>query len=429
MIGRSQLAVALSLIDQVIVSGTRFAIAIMVGRWGSEAELGVYTLAFSLFVVFLTIQEALVSIPHSIFFKQVNDAERRDYATSSLIQAGLLAVFGTVALIITGWALQRLESGVSLAPAVTALGWVLVPTLLREFMRRFLFAHLQVGGVVAIDLASSLAQLGILVWIGFQRPLDASTAYWVTGLTSGIVAASALLILSREFRWSFATDSRRWLKKNLRFGIWVIAANGTSVLQTYTAHWTLVIFHDERAVGRFSAAMSAFLLANPFTIGISNFLSPKAAHLYVADGRPGVRRLVSRYMGFVVAILTIYAVGMAFIGDGLVTLLFGSEFTNLQTEITTIAFGTIAVGISYCSAAAMRAINRPDVNLKAGLVALLATVTIAIAAVPTMGSMGAALSIAVGFATLAAILLTAFRKMLESSETGDNSRPDLGAMN
>ena len=412
MPGRSKLAVVLSLIDQVIVSGSRFAVAIMVGRWGSDAELGVYTLAFSLFVVFLTAQEALVSIPHSIFFKQVDESQRRDYATNCLIQALILAVFGTIILVLAGWGLQRLASGVPLAHAVMALGWMLVPTLLREFVRRFLFAYLRIVGVVIVDLIASVAQIGVLGWIGFQRPLDASTAYWVTGLTSGSVAVVALLLLHAEFRWSLVTDWPRWLKKNLRFGVWVIAANGTSVLQMYTAHWMLVVFHDETAVGRFSAAMSAFLLANPFTIGVSNLLSPKAAHLYVSGGRPAVRHLVSRYMGFVVAILTMYAVTMAFIGNWLITSLFGAEFANLQTEITIIAFGTIAVGISYCSAAAMRAINRPDVNFKAGLAALAVTTAIAILAVSTLASNGAALSISVGFATLAGILLAAFQKIL-----------------
>lgn len=419
MLGRSQLAVALSLIDQVIVSGSRFAIAIMIGRWGSEAELGVYTLAFSLFVVFLTAQEALISIPHSIFFRQVGESQRRDYATNSLVQALLLAFVGTAVLVLAGWWLQRIESSASLAQTIMALGWMLVPTLLREFVRRFLFANLQVAGVVFLDLVASLAQIGILAWIGYQRPLDAATAYWVTGLTSGVVAVGALLLLRTEFRWAIASDWSHWLKKNLRFGVWVIAANGTSVLQMYTAHWMLVIFHDETAVGRFSAAMSAFLLANPFTIGISNLLSPKAAHRYVAAGPAGVRRLVSRYMGFVVAILTLYAVTMAFVGDWLITLLFGSEFSNLQTEITIIAFGTIAVGISYCSAAAMRAINRPDVNLKAGLVALGVTIAIAVVTASTMASLGAALAISVGFVTLAAILLVAFQKMLGPAETND----------
>jgi hypothetical protein len=57
----------LSVLDQAVVSGTSFATSVLLGRFASQEELGVYYLALS--VVYFTrgVQEQVVSAPYMIY--------------------------------------------------------------------------------------------------------------------------------------------------------------------------------------------------------------------------------------------------------------------------------------------------------------------------------------------------------------------------
>src|SRR5688572_6266877 len=56
----------LAVIDQAIVSGTRFATTIFLGRAAGAVELGHYSIAFMTFLALGCLQEALVTTPYAI---------------------------------------------------------------------------------------------------------------------------------------------------------------------------------------------------------------------------------------------------------------------------------------------------------------------------------------------------------------------------
>ncbi len=57
---------ALALADQAVVSGTSFLTMVVVGRSTSASELGLYSIASSLLVASVTIQDSLISLPYTI---------------------------------------------------------------------------------------------------------------------------------------------------------------------------------------------------------------------------------------------------------------------------------------------------------------------------------------------------------------------------
>src|SRR5262245_20727373 len=71
---------ALALIDQALVSGSRFATTLVVGRFCGPAELGEYSLAFSLHVLAGCVQEALLTTPYAVVSKRLRPRSRATYA-------------------------------------------------------------------------------------------------------------------------------------------------------------------------------------------------------------------------------------------------------------------------------------------------------------------------------------------------------------
>src|SRR5436190_12762522 len=69
-----------ALVDQALVSGTRFLATIIVGRYCGAGELGTYTLAFSLLVLVGCFQEAIVTTPYAVFGQRLRRRSRATYA-------------------------------------------------------------------------------------------------------------------------------------------------------------------------------------------------------------------------------------------------------------------------------------------------------------------------------------------------------------
>src|SRR4051794_27056330 len=75
-----------ALADQAIVSGASFVTTLVVGRVGGAEELGVYSLGFTLLVLALSFQDALVSSPYTVYSYRLESEDRARFAGSALTQ-------------------------------------------------------------------------------------------------------------------------------------------------------------------------------------------------------------------------------------------------------------------------------------------------------------------------------------------------------
>ncbi|WP_182870768.1 lipopolysaccharide biosynthesis protein [Rhodopirellula sp. JC639] len=411
----------LSLLDQVIVSGTRFATTVMVGRFGSESELGYYSLAFSVFVLLVGFQESLISIPYTVFVKRLSPDDQRKYGASSLAQAIGLNLIAMLVLLIACVLIQTTRG----ATGMIGLLWLLVALLpflmLREFARRMAFAQLHVPTAMALDLAVSVLQLGGLAALALADQMTAGAAFLVTGIATGLSGLIWLTLVRSSFQWDRSRMRSDWVE-NIRFGKWVTGAQLTSVLQTYFAHWLLAAVIDERATGIYAACMTVVMLSNPFILGMSNVLSPKAAHAFAAGGAAAAAHLVWRFTGVMLSILCVFAALVGVFGNAIVVWIFDQQYGGHGAAILVLASGTIALGAGYSFASGLRAINRPAANFWAGIWGLVVTVVISSALVHRASILGTSLGLVSGFYVTAIYRLVAFRAAIV--EMGRSEDPE-----
>ena len=400
--------------DQVIVSGTRFATTVMIGRLGSDSELGFYSLAFSLLVLFISCQESLISIPHTVFVKQLDESDQAGFSASSLAQALVLNAIAMATLILASLAVGLLGGDSKVGQVMLVLGLFLPFILVREFARRFSFAHLNVGAALVLDLVVSVLQISGLALIAWSDAMTATGAYLVTGLAAA-VGVGGWYVYSREgFRWQRDRLRADWVR-NRRFGKWVAAAHLVSVLHMYFAHWLLAWYFDERATGIYAACMIVVVLANPFILGISNLLSPKAAHAFAEGGATAVRDLVWKYTRLICGTLGLFAMVVSLLGSRLIVFIFDENYAGHDGSIAILAFGTVAIGVNYSISSGLRAINRPQANFWAALVGVIVTVIFSVASIASLEILGATIGLVVGFIAMATYRVVAFRAALQTT--------------
>ncbi len=393
------------MIDQAVISGISFLTAVLVGRVGGKTELGIYTLGMSVVLLAISIQQSLVSAPHTIFVIRFHGPERLKYNGSLLSQAIILNLLLLAMIVLAGLVF------------VTGLGpdegaWIMAvllitcpAVLLREFGRRFMFAHMNMSGALFLDVGIAfiqLAALGLLYATGC-----------LTGISGLIAVGLACAISGATWMWTcrekFELD-REWLVPEARrswdFGRWVFGGQVSVALVAVVMNWLLAGIHGEDATGVYGACMMLILLANPFILGIQNLLSPNMAQAMHQQGSQRVRYLVGRSTLALAGMMGAFALVIGIWGDPLVQLIYTEDYGGNQWAIGLLACGAFALSVGVSSNHGLRAIERPEVNFYAAVCGLLAGCLVAAVWIPGHGVLGAA----AGY--FAACLVTATYRVL-----------------
>jgi O-antigen/teichoic acid export membrane protein len=381
---------ALALADQAVVSGTSFITTIVIGRWCLPSELGVYSLGISLLVSWLAIQESLISLPYVIYRQRPLQGTPPEHAGSSLAHNGLLSVLAIAVLMVTAMGLSARGAEPKLAAVTWALAGVVPFALLREFGRRFAFAHLHVARSLMLDLAVAAIQLAGLGWLAWTGRLSATTACAAIGAACAL-AGGAWLYLARG-NFAFRADQvRATMEKSWRLGKWLFASQLTLSVQGYITYWLLAWVAGTAATGVYAACMSVVLFSNPFTMGISNILAPKAALALHEGGGARLQREVIRDSLLLGAAMALFCALVLLAGEEVIRLAYhGKEYDGHGHTVVVLALALLASAVGFPASNALACMERPRAIFWAGLFAVVVTVGLVYWLVVKWGLVGAA---------------------------------------
>jgi O-antigen/teichoic acid export membrane protein len=401
-----------ALIDQAVVSGTNFLTVILIGRSSQPEDLGYYSLGFALLVLLAALQEALVTAPYTVFRERVHGPDRAAYTGCVLAQqfglavlaAGVLA--GAVSLA-DGW----------LGPAGWAVAAAAPAALLHQFCRRLAFADLWSGGALALDLGVAGLQLGGLLGLAVAGRLTAVTAFAVIGLAGGTVGLVGLAVTRRAFAFRGAGLGRE-VGRHWVFGRWVAAGQGLGVINGYVAHWLLAGLVGPAATGTFAACLAVVMLSNPFILGVSNLLGPRAVRARAAGGPGELRRVVGTAGLLVAGVMAAFALVLTVAGDPLVRLLYGGGYGGHGLAVVVLAAAVAASGPGIAADHGLRALERPRAAFAGSLTGFVVTVAAVGVLAPVWGVTGAAFGYLTGTAASSTVRAVAFLRALAEAEGG-----------
>lgn len=406
----------LALLDQAVVSGTNFLTIVLVGRTCGQEQLGFYSLGFTVLVLVAAAQESLITAPYTVFRERVGGRDRAEYAGSVLAQQVGLAVLAAV-----GLAAAAALAGSRLGPVGWAVAVAVPAALLRDFCRRFAFADLRMAGALALDLAVAGLQLGTLAWLASAGRLTAVTAFAAVGGGCGAVGLAGLY-LARD---GFALRPERLGRdadRHWAFGRWVAAGQMVGVAHAYAVHWLLAAMAGPAETGAFAACLAVITLSNPFFLGVSNLLGPRAARARAAGGRGEVRRVVGRAAALLAAGMGGFALAIEAAGGPLLRVLYGAGYTGHAVTLGLLGAALVVAGPGMAADHGLRALERPRAVFSGSLIGLAVTAAATVALVPVWGVDGAACGYLLGAAASAAVRVAAFLRV--SADGADEGRAE-----
>ena len=390
----------LCIVDQGVVSVAGFATSVLIGRSNPE-ELGVYFIAWSIVYFIRGFQEQMISVPYTIFHHKHKDGLAGYRGSCMIQQFGLttLAFLFISAMTVAasfGW----LESSM-LAPLVVLL--LLMPSLLmREVVRQYCFTHQKNISVLAIDTAITVLQIGGLVGLGYCGLMTGANAWAVIGGACLLT----LLIWYFQSRPEISFEKTRlradW-NQNWGFGKWAVGGQLVGSLPTYIVPWMLVAAAGTAGTGFFAAANTISGVANIFNTGMANFLTPKAAQVYVEEGAHGLRRVVFRAsLVFLVAVGG-FCVLMAVFGGQIAVGLYGNKYIGLQTAITIMAAVMLFESFAIVASNGLFVMEKIKANFWVDVILMIVSIAAAISLIYPFGVLGAVWASLVGAATSASL--------------------------
>ncbi|MEL6676477.1 MAG: hypothetical protein AAFR61_29985 [Bacteroidota bacterium] len=305
----------MTLLDQMLVSGSNFLVGILLTRWTGLEGYGYFALAWLGMLFVIGMQQGLVLQPFMSLWPQTAPEERTLYLRKlhGLQWSLSLVVLGLSALLVSqadawlqGWQVS------SLFP-VLAIAMFLF--LMQDFFRRLLLIQQRAAQAFILDIVAYGGWLSSLLFLHLNEALNIYQVYVWMYICFGLSALWGMIQAYQSFLPSFFLTSI-W-KKHWSIASWLM---GTALLQFFSSNYFLLAaaaLLGSAGLGALRMAQNLVGLTHILFQAMENTIPVKVAQAYAEDGWAGMLRylkVVSFRTGLAISgILALVALGAPWI--------------------------------------------------------------------------------------------------------------------
>jgi len=343
--------------DQAVVSATSFLTLIMIARWTDANQLGAYAIGVSVLAVLLATQDSLITRPYAIqLYRPLGTPA--EHAFSSLLLSFLLSAMGMLVLSAAALALSAFGAPRESAEITWALAGTIPFVLIREFARRFSFAHFKMFQALMVDVVVAALNVVLLGWLGWAGQLSAVTAFGAVGVSCAIGAIGWLYLARSEFAFRVG-QVRATLKQSWVLGKWLFSGQLALQTQGYMTYWLSMVIAGAAVTGIYAACTSIVAFANPLLFGFFNILIPKSVRALRIEGGAGLRRQAAWDSLLLAAVMSLFCVLILVVGEEVMEFLYpGAEFKGHGQILAVLAFASLAAAIGAPASIALASAER-----------------------------------------------------------------------
>ena len=381
----------LALLDQGLISGSNFIVAILLARWLTRSEYGAYALAFEVFLFMSIIYSSLVLEPMSVFGPSLYHQDLRGYMNILLrIHFVISAVFAALAFA-AFVVLRRFDPASSLPLACVGVGVAAPCVLLFWLARRGFYVLLNPQKAVWGACAYSAVMLAGLVVVYRLRLLSPLAAFLLMAAGAGI-AAPAMLVWFKHHTPSSTVPRLVFndvLSRHWRYGCWALGS-ATAIWLSGSIYYPLLgTFFNLGEAGNFKALMNLASPVGQVFVAASLLSLPYASRAEQQSGRRNRNHLAWKLTGLYVAGTSAYWAVLLALRHPIVHRLYGGKYPQVIELLPWLALGSILRIGATSQSIMLRAMNRPDLVFVAYVAACVVTIIGGIPAARWFGIAGA----------------------------------------
>jgi O-antigen/teichoic acid export membrane protein len=314
----------LATIDQGLISLANFLATVILARYVSPTELGVYGVGFTTLRLARAVQEGITIQPMNTFGATMDQDAFKRYASATTIIQVVLAVASAAVVALAGWVVT-ITGNDTAGPALFSLWTAFLWWQLQEYLRRMMYTRGNIFGAVVNTALANGVRLGLLILWSREGTLTGTGGLTAIGLGSLVALIPGVWQTRGYWTRHIASLAKTW-QRNWNFGRFMLGAT--------LSNWISVEFYPVLTAGLISfAAAGAYRaiqnLVQPVQLllrAIDAFLTPRAAKIYHHHGHPGLGNLLRKtYLIFVGPVFGLLAFAIVF-RVPLLKLLYGETY-------------------------------------------------------------------------------------------------------
>lgn len=334
--------VAISFIDQAILSAANFLVGIVLVKFVAKADYGLYVLAYTIILFIVGLQNALITTQMTVLAPSKPKDEQDGFCNSLCIGQYFLYVPAAIVAVIVILALYHM--GTLSNEQCYFAGTILIVTLgvlFREFYRSFFFLKSQPSNVLIIDLVFvATTSIGLLLgWLTYRDQLHIIALYLfgLASLASGL-AAMALGGFSMEvnIRKSMAS-----LKEAFAHGRWALGGILLSLIQGQSYVYLLTAMSGTARLAEVNAARLFLAPLSLLHMSFARVLLPKWSFMRRNGESAGIVRMARKAQILLIAIIVVYIATILLAQDRLIDAMFPQDYQNIGIFI--LMWGVLSV--------------------------------------------------------------------------------------
>lgn len=417
----------LAVIDQGLISGSNFLLAILLARWLPAEQYGAYALSFAVFVLFSFLQQGLFLEPMSVFGPSTYQKSQSEYLGSLLWLQAALAALILIGVVIPGALYLEVGSGM-LRKAFLGMALSAPCVLLYWFARRAYYLQLRPSGAVAGAMFYS-AILASVVWFCFRTgTLSPLTAFLAIGFSALMTSIRQL----RDLRPSIVQGANLSGLKDIgnrhwQYGRWAIVGSLFMWIPWNIYYPVVGRFFGLAEVAKLRALLNLVLPVTQLLSAFSLLFLPLASHIGQQENWLAARKLGLKLATFFGASAAVYWLPVCLFRVPFLRLMYAGHYLHVSPFVPWIALSSVLSGMALGPTIALRAMRSPaSVGFTYGIAGGL-SVVLGIPATHSFGISGAiACNVLSSFVALAlgwTMLAKQERQALASQLVGQEAVP------
>jgi O-antigen/teichoic acid export membrane protein len=409
----------LAILDQGVFTGSNFVISILLARWLSPEQYGSYAVAFAIFLFILTVHQALMLEPMSVFGGSVYRNCLRGYLKALLsLHLGLSLAIVVILGVSAGVAFKLGTAG-SLPSALVGVAFAAPSILLFWLVKRTFYLKLSPAPSAAAALLYCALTMGGLAVVYKHGLLSVFTALLLMG--TGSLGASGFLLVYLRLRLISSQDAPGLMDIGLRhwrYGRWALGANAMMWVPINLFYPLLSRFSGMAQAGELKALMN---FASPMLqtcAALSSLMLPYSARVLEQRGGAGVNVILKRMTLLCVACAIPYWVVILTFRGPAFRLLYSGRYSEVVYLLPIVALVSIFGSAFFGPSIVLRSLEAPGSVFAAVSVSSCIAVAVGIPLTRALGVKGAVWSMALSEALAFGMAIVLVRRKARRSAEG-----------
>jgi O-antigen/teichoic acid export membrane protein len=380
---RGKCGALMTLLAQMISSGSNFLLGILIARAGGASALGQFGVAFLIWLAVLGANRALVTEPMTVT-GSVDD--RRAQLPEGLIASLVLGGWATIALL--GVCLGVHLIGVDVT-ALLALAACIPSLLAHDFCRSTAFRLQCPGRALAGDAGFAVVQAALSIGL-FEAGVRESAAFvlaWGIGATAGAIVGIVLNGIRPILRGGVRHIRRLWAHSRWFLGEFCTAFPAD---QGYLLLLPLLLGSVQFGLYRSGAGLLGPVVV--ILVAGGNIGLPESVRRLRENGMPGLSRYALRLTALVLGVVILYCGFVAIFAEWLLRMTYGPQFTEAVTITRLIAVQYVLLALSFGFGQAVKACGLMRQLWATRAVSALASITTVVVLSEDLGLVGAGIA-------------------------------------